>query len=289
MSATLFSQVEWGEIGTKFKYNRERENGSEIEYSILTIAVDRDTMIDDKICQILKEENNTYGWNWSCDGAESIIYEEEGRVYYLYPESLDFGLLYDFNKIQGEEWQVEFFCSGIELDGSYFTVRVDSTGLEMIDGVELETQYVSLIDSTGWWFSSTRIYENIGSVDHFFYEEEWFWTTLHDWIRGLRCYESSDGTLLRFESVIDCDQLTTTSLEKEVELLVYPNPTVEELNIQLSGLFSYRLLSITGRELLRMRDNTDRAVISLNDLNAGLYVIEIETHGNLFYRKVIKR
>ena len=87
----------------------------------------------------------------------------------------------------------------------------------------------------------------------------------------------------------DCDQLTTTSLEKEVDLLVYPNPTVEELNIQLSGLFSYRLLSITGRELLRMRDNTDRAVISLNGLNPGLYVIEIETHGNLFYRKVIKR
>ena len=288
LSLPLCGQIEWGSVGTKYRYDRERANGNEIVFSILTMTVDRDTMINGKVCQVLVEENGDNAWNWYCDGTESIVYEEAGQVYYQYPESLEFHLLYDFNKGAGEDYQVDLFCPDSGLDGSYFTVQVDSTGFETVDGIELPTQYVRLIDSSGWWFSNTKIYENLGSVDHFFYEEEWFMTTLHDWVRGLRCYESSDGTLLRFGQVEDCDQLTSTLSETEIDLLLFPNPTSNEVNLHLSGVFSWRVLSTTGRELLKRDNNEGTASLSLGGLASGVYLIEIATAGQVFYKKVIK-
>ncbi len=58
LAIPLFSQVDWGGVGTKYRYDRETELGTETVYSILNMTVDRDTVIDGKLCQVLKEEKN---------------------------------------------------------------------------------------------------------------------------------------------------------------------------------------------------------------------------------------
>ncbi|MEL6837090.1 MAG: hypothetical protein AAFP77_29065 [Bacteroidota bacterium] len=45
LSLPLSGQVEWGSVGTKYRYDRERANGNEIVFSIRTMTVDRYTSL----------------------------------------------------------------------------------------------------------------------------------------------------------------------------------------------------------------------------------------------------
>jgi len=81
-----------------------------------------------------------------------------------------------------------------------------------------------------------------------------------------------------------CIETETIVIESQVSvaenngpsLQVYPNPTVNDLNIVLAGEFTYTLLSLNG-EVVATGKAVNAAAISMRDLASGIYFIQVNT------------
>ncbi len=69
---------------------------------------------------------------------------------------------------------------------------------------------------------------------------------------------------------------------------VYPNPTVNNVNIELAGMFQYELVAINGDILLR-GTATDKETLSLIDYANGVYFISVKSESNSATLKVVKK
>ena len=82
-------------------------------------------------------------------------------------------------------------------------------------------------------------------------------------------------------------QLNINSFNAD-NLLIYPNPTVEEITIEKSGYFSYQLVSINGDILLNGIAN-DKETVSLKEFASGTYFLNINSENNTTTHKVVKQ
>ncbi|MDD2192223.1 MAG: T9SS type A sorting domain-containing protein, partial [Bacteroidales bacterium] len=86
--------------------------------------------------------------------------------------------------------------------------------------------------------------------------------------------------------------LNDISIQKENEILVYPNPTKDEVYITTKGeqINSYSLYNINGQVLLKNEKiKTNSQKLNLSALTKGVYVLKVVTDKNVYSRKVIKR
>ena len=61
---------------------------------------------------------------------------------------------------------------------------------------------------------------------------------------------------------------------------IYPNPTIENITVELEGLFMYEIISVNGAVLLT-GNGTNLKTISLKDFSKGVYFLSIESlNGN---------
>ena len=85
--------------------------------------------------------------------------------------------------------------------------------------------------------------------------------------------------------------LNDISIQKENEILVYPNPTKDEVYIRTKGeqINSYFLCNISGQLLLNdEKVKTNSQKISLRNFPKGVYILKIVTNKNVYSRKVVK-
>ena len=70
--------------------------------------------------------------------------------------------------------------------------------------------------------------------------------------------------------------LGTLSLDDEIPFSVYPNPAVDEiqLNMQTSDTAMYRIVSLGGTEL--KMDSAKNNRINVSDLPSGLYILQLQ-------------
>ena len=85
--------------------------------------------------------------------------------------------------------------------------------------------------------------------------------------------------------------LNDISIQKENEILVYPNPTKDEVYIRTKGeqINSYSIYNINGQVLLnneKVKTNSEK--ISLIAFPKGVYILKVVTDKNVYSRKVIK-
>ncbi|MDD2192000.1 MAG: T9SS type A sorting domain-containing protein, partial [Bacteroidales bacterium] len=82
------------------------------------------------------------------------------------------------------------------------------------------------------------------------------------------------------------------SIQKENEILVYPNPTKDEVYIRAKGeqINSYSLCNISGQLLLKSEKiKTKSEKLNLSAFTKGVYILKVVTDKNVYSRKVIKR
>jgi len=81
------------------------------------------------------------------------------------------------------------------------------------------------------------------------------------------------------------------------EILIYPNPTNQNLNLQFNkqpiGLATLSVIDITGREILNSQFTPGNYVgtqftIDVSSLSAGMYFVNVKTKDNFFKQKFIK-
>lgn len=274
ITAITFSQS-WAPIGATWTYQVENAVNSGIGFREWTSV--SDTIIDGHDCKIILRSGDPV----NSDLSDSLItYEENGVVYwYLHNQ---FTTLYDFNKLAGESWTVMRDTCGI-------IITVDSTSFETINGIELKTLYVSSED----YAFSGKIIENIGNTTmpspYFLYhcdgifKDTYFYT-------GLRCYEDSIMGYHSFNISPSCDYVTDVSeQDKKNELLLYPNPTSEYIQVKINPALSnhYRILNSTGQLVQQGNLNTSFANISVSTLRPGIYFFEIQTDKNITQQRFV--
>jgi hypothetical protein len=99
------------------------------------------------------------------------------------------------------------------------------------------------------------------------------------------------GTYL-FELNINRTLYTST---KEIsanknKILIYPNPTKNEINIESSAQIDYcEIVDVQGRSFLKEKLGSQNARLDIRKLNAGIYFLRISSEGKVETRKIIKQ
>jgi hypothetical protein len=87
------------------------------------------------------------------------------------------------------------------------------------------------------------------------------------------------------------ESVTGINDESTQGLLMYPNPTTSTITIPNAGtLHSVTLLNERGQQISRVSIKGDNAIISLKDLPAGIYLIElVDQRGTTTIRRAVKK
>ena len=87
-----------------------------------------------------------------------------------------------------------------------------------------------------------------------------------------------------------CSTLANTDFSNETELIIYPNPVSEILNIQsnLEKVTSIQVYNTLGQMVLTNSQNSNISEINVSVLTAGKYFIKIETENNVVVKQFIK-
>jgi len=95
--------------------------------------------------------------------------------------------------------------------------------------------------------------------------------------------------------ILEADQLTgaVTSEEFSSNIVVYPNPFTDYINIQSPSLVG-KPMSITLKDLAsytveKYATVTGTMELNIQNLPEGLYLLEIESEGNKVVKKVVKQ
>lgn len=76
--------------------------------------------------------------------------------------------------------------------------------------------------------------------------------------------------------------------ESSIAIKIYPNPANNFVNIEAEGNFTYSLIDISGKTVLRGNGN-DKTQLNLDGLQRGAYFIQINANGTEITQKLIKQ
>jgi alpha-tubulin suppressor-like RCC1 family protein len=111
--------------------------------------------------------------------------------------------------------------------------------------------------------------------------------TLYAW--GNNSLYLGNGTITSYTTptLVPCSQLSTVSFQ-EKDLVFYPNPVKEELNINdIADLKSFKIINVLGQKMLQGEVKKDK--IDLSPLNNGVYIgLFYKTNGKIIIFKFIK-
>ena len=96
--------------------------------------------------------------------------------------------------------------------------------------------------------------------------------------------EAGCGASLLFhvDSQLSIDELGNTGMN------VYPNPTQDNLNIELAGYFSFEIVTVSGEIVLSGNAN-DKKIISMREFADGVYLVNVKSADASTTLKVIKK
>ncbi len=72
------------------------------------------------------------------------------------------------------------------------------------------------------------------------------------------------------------------------ELSVYPTPATNEVTIAFKGAFAYELTALNG-DIISTGNGVDKKIVSIQDLAAGTYIINVKVDGKVNTVKIVKQ
>jgi hypothetical protein len=280
---SVFSQ-EWAPQGATWYFSSYAPYGD----AYLRVQYVRDTVILEKNCKIL-EKIRFHDYYFTCYDeiwtGDEYTYYENGEVYYY--EDDQFYMLYDFNAIPGDEWDVNY-------QGTLGRVMVDSIGTVIINDRELKWIAVSTVDGyCAGWFSS-KIYETLGNWIFLF--PGWFECIVDgEEAAGLRCY--SDNTFGFYKNPWwdhECDYILTNLPEQSSNLLIqaYPNPCNDQLSLSFGDQYFYNKFCLVNslNEVVFEEKFINRETVTINTeaFKAGIYYLKVtDSNGSISFQKIV--
>ncbi len=237
-----------------------------------------DTIFENRLCKKI-----TWAFHNSTVLKTMITYEDNDIVYW-YNQHIDtFTILYDFNTLPGNTWQIQLY------DSCFSIVRVDSISQLVINGDTLKVLHVTdSILSIG-----NTIIESIGST-HFLFPDER--ANCHNIVfdsnepLGLRCYED---TIIGFYETHIAPSCTYTFIfigiieAGKEHFNIFPNPTSGDIRFVFpTNLERIEIFDLSG-QLVKV--SYDMQSANLYGLTSGTYVLKLtDKSGNLGIRRIVK-
>ncbi len=256
----------FAQAGAEWHYTLGTVNPDLFVYK--TISYVTDTMIDDKLCSKMLEQDYD-------QSAGSRIYHymyQKNDSVFFFKDGL-FHLLYDFGAQVGDTIELGYYTT---YSGDPLKMIIDSTGIINVSEEDRKIQYVTCGDGMVIEFGN-HVIAGIGSTSFMF-------PTLDFSYDGpLRCY--SDSNIEVFHNPLydgpawngeDCAE-TTLSVDKisQARLNVYPNPSNDI--IRINGLASPATYKISTTNGISVKSGSihPSQTINIKDLKPGVYIMEV--------------
>ncbi|MDG1334134.1 MAG: T9SS type A sorting domain-containing protein [Crocinitomicaceae bacterium] len=248
-----------------------------------------DSIINGINCSKIHKERKMFcnGRNWN-----EFVYTANDTVFFYDSIQDDFHILYDFNALAGDSWEIPLpSFDGFGYDTVF--VDVDSTDFVSINSTSLKrlfVTYTQVHEGCPMVFSSSSIIETLGDVRYLFNFSS-FPNEFCDanWSTGLRCYE--DSIIGFYESGIadSCEFFEIYNDLPENDwnsFTISPNPADEFVKIDLQNGHAeeIRIIDFQGRLLITTKDE----FIDLSDFNSGMYLVRVLSGGKWSERRLIK-
>ncbi|MDD2200443.1 MAG: T9SS type A sorting domain-containing protein, partial [Bacteroidales bacterium] len=108
---------------------------------------------------------------------------------------------------------------------------------------------------------------------------------------GFHCYSAQQMFNLYVDDIaIDGEYNNSDKLSTNNEVLIYPNPTSNNITIDFcqSDFYSLIITDINGKTMLTKNYLSGKTKIDINSLNTGVYLLRIDTGKRIFREKIVK-
>lgn len=111
-------------------------------------------------------------------------------------------------------------------------------------------------------------------------------TGIQDALVGIAARFHDDGQFfIRDTNDLEGGPLSTESFD-QTSVSMYPNPANDFVNIQIEGVAKVEIYSLLGQKVLDQNIN-DTEMISISNLNSGVYLVKISQNGNTVTKRLI--
>jgi len=293
-SASLcLSQSEWASVGTVWHYGVLESPGNGTYEGYYKFESIKDTIIQTKVCSVIKKTNTESTGNIKEMGFE-YTYFENGIVYQLIKNK--FYPLYNFNAQVGDTWTTHLPADikGYPYpEDSLITIHVDSIKSISNSGILLKEQYVSSLSSKhGYidWTFKNPIIEKIGA--NYMFIGEWGLWDID--IPYLRCYKDTKIDY-QANNTKECESKTNSVNAPNANgFRIFPNPASNfiQLDIEYSTESTHviNIYNIVGECVLKQKTNNriNNISIDISNLKLGIYFVSLNSNKNLTM-KLIKQ
>lgn len=278
----LFAQTEFAPIGATWYYTWGATTGFGYE----KITCEKDTIFNESDWSKLTHEVNGYDGIthqfFTITLPPAFVYEDSFRYYFYFNQQTY--LLYDFNAQPGDTFTT-LYDPFWDLQANKITLTVDSIGIQNINGIDLRWIKVSSPNYSEWpW--AVRIYEKLGSLCYLFATWD---SPLNEGYYQLRCYDDSGFGHYETGVTSACDEIFSGIDEIENTFFgISPNPAIDVIAIEGSAdLFGSEIgiYNIIGSKMKTSMFTDSRNEISVSDLPAGIYFLQMKNHSLKFIKQ----
>lgn len=228
-----------------------------------------------------------FGTNWwqpyFAQNAVHLVVAPDGELSYqsYYPLTQSYGpkTYYDLTMCECEEKEFNYIYFDKNPEISFYS--------NLIGNVDIGTP-VQFIDTSSFkgldyaidWNFNDGSYDYQGDTVWHYYNEYGYFTVDELIIDSLGCSKYSSTV-----SHIIVEDFTSIN-ENDININVYPNPTLDIIYINYNETISYNLTTLSGQILLSGKEKD----IDLNSFDSGVYILEITlNNGNTVKKKIIKQ
>lgn len=275
------------DIGTKWTYEHLLLLGQG-NYTV-TYATNEiiDTTTLDGLKLYIVESQPTY------TGIEYFYYED-GRVYNYDAQNKLLVLLYDFSETESYEVDYRPICDPIFEDSGleFYTYTIEVENIEDMTMPDGSVRNLQTVSHDEYEVDTRTVLDKIG-----FFEGKIDAT--HNWVFGmsvcdnfseqittLRCFEN-DSISYNFKAY-PCDSTfsITYTIENEIDVAVYPNPTMGSVELtNMNTDVPYEIYNTSG-QLCQTGTYSPKGKLSIT--NKGINILRFRYDNQWHYKKIIK-
>ncbi len=288
LAGNIHAQV-WIEQGAVWHYNY----GNLMEGGFIRITNEKDTLINGQKCEQLQPVQFKFTWDQygniyfldSIPWKSEYTYTHGDTVFYL--ENGSFYVLYNFGAQPGDSWDL-----GVETN--YWSCSdsravVDSIGTTILNGQELRWISISHTEGSSVALDGMAI-ERFGAAENYLFPVERNCDSniiVEFNSYDFSCFQDNEFPLINMTDK-DCEFLLTSGHNNIVvqEVMVFPNPTKNQINILVHGPADIELFDHNG--LLFIRRSNHQGKLDISKLSRGVYFLRIILDNHICMKKIIK-
>lgn len=249
---------------------------------------------------VYKKVLTSSGFYYSTDSIFGYIREDAltKRVYFL---SNDFfnpdteRLLYDFSINTGDTVEVfsYLFCQNVA--NTFVVTSTDS--IMLLNNEKRKVWNLTSLDPLNFpnhIYPTDKWVEGIGSINGLVFSGCYDDPTTNSFISELLCFYTNDYHLYIHQQYDTCFYEYSSNINEvfREDLLIYPNPAQEVLNIVLNDFYhknnTIEILDAYGKIIYENMCSDNQCVIDISHIVAGVYFVRIRSNQKNLIRKFIK-